>query len=312
MSFWNRAPRPPRNVITADQLADYGRYEFLGAEASGIENGYPLIEELAELIYMGDPAARAHATGELRRHAAAGEWEKVGAWRFAKDFLAPDPGIGDLTDNGLLALAQMRVANLGFVLASADMDRYAELTGGPVPNNRFFGPPVFDSEYGPSRRYYTDNAVAALARRSTATLSHHPGIDASLPSGAADCLHSFGLLVHLGPLAVGPYGKVEAITLHPVVAAADAMDHLRLVRQLAREILAPGQSSGFAAIGAARFAEDYLVPETLATEDYQRLLDGGLRCLIATGDPGLLDPGLLTPRQRTHLDEIQERERTAP
>jgi hypothetical protein len=308
MPFWKSARRPA-DVITAEQLAAYGRYEFLGAGQSGIEDGYPLIVDLASRIYTGDPAAHAEVNGELRRHAERGEWEKVGAWKFAAAYLGREQDVADLIDGGLLALARMRVANLGFVLPFGDMPRYEELTGGPVPNNKFFGPPVFDSDYGPSRQYYVDNAVSALDGRSATRLSHHPGVSVPDPREAAECLHHFGLLIYLGPLAVSPNDKIEAIVLWPAVRDASAADHAVFIQQVAAELLAddPEVGGGFAPIGAARFAEEYLLPEVLNTEDYRRLLDRGLRNLIDAGDPGLLDPDLLTVRQQDRLTEIRGR-----
>jgi hypothetical protein len=305
MSFWS-SRRRPADTITAGQLASYGRYEFLGADQSGIEDGYALIVDLASRIYGGDPAAHAEVRGELRRHAEQDEWEKVGAWKFAAGYLERDEVVGEMIDGGLLALARMRVANLGFVLPYSDVSRYEELTGGPVPNNKFFGPPVFESEYGPSRQYYVESAVTALARRSITRLGQHPGVHAPGPREAAECLHNFGLLIHLGPLAVGPSNKIEGIVVQPAVRGASSSDHLDFMQQIAAEMLSDDTrvGGGFGPIGAARFAEDYLSSDVLCSAAYRQLLDKGLRNLIAAGDPGLLDPRILTSSQEEQLKKF--------
>ena len=72
-------------------------------------------------------------------------------------------------------------------------------------------------------------------------------------------------------------------------------------------IFTPGKflDDGYAPIGAARFAEDYLSPAALLASSYPRLLESGLANLLKMEDPGLLAPGLLTPRQEQRLAEIQ-------
>ena len=132
MSFW-RSSRPRRDRITPGQLANFGRFSFLGEEQSGVsaQDSFALVSELASLIWGGDPSGRATVTAELHRHAAVDEWEKVGAWKFVREFLDDGPDTADLIDGGLFAIIRMRVTNLAIHLAPIDRPRYEALAGGP-------------------------------------------------------------------------------------------------------------------------------------------------------------------------------------
>lgn len=110
MTFW-KTSRLPQDRINSQRLADFGRFEFL-KEQSGIDasDAFDLVSPLASLSWAGGPGARPVIAAELRRHAAAGEWEKVGAWKFVREFLDEGPDTLDLIDGGLAALIRMRVS----------------------------------------------------------------------------------------------------------------------------------------------------------------------------------------------------------
>jgi hypothetical protein len=308
--FWNR-PRPALDRISPEQLADFGRYAFLGPEQSGVDPAgtYSLISDLGISIYTQGPAERARVVAELRRHATNGEWEKVGAWKFVREFLDEAPDTADLIDGGLLAIARMRVTNLAIHLAPIDTPRFAELTGGPVPHDGFFGPPVFDSGYGPTRQYYLGDSIEVAARRSVSRLEDRPGVAPGPVAAAARGMWDFGLLIYRGPLVVDPDITFEPNVVRPAVAVADGADHALFIEQVAAAILDSDDqvlSGAWPSIGAARFAEDYLSQRALGTNAHRRLLDAGLRHFLHTGALGLLvAPELLTPLQQQRLGQIR-------
>lgn len=310
MPFW-KTSRPAADRITSDQLADFGRYSFLGEEASGIKaaGSLDLVRPLAEPIWMSGPGARENALAEIRRHAERGEWEKVGAWKFVREFLDETPETADLIDAGLSAIIRMRVTNLAIHLAPIDRPRYEALAGGPPPNDGFFGPPVFDSNYGPTRQYYLDNAVAAAARRSVTRLPHAPGVAPQGIAEAARAMWDFGMLVYRGPLVVNPDIAFEPNVVRPAVQAARNADHASFINQVAKVVFDP---SGFldnhiwGSLGAARFAEDYLAPEGTAAPGYHRLLEAAIRHMIKADEPGtVIAPDLLTPLQLERLARLR-------
>ncbi|MGH3276549.1 MAG: hypothetical protein ACRDNZ_19750, partial [Streptosporangiaceae bacterium] len=214
-----------------------------------------------------------------------------------------------LIEGGLLAIARMRVSNLAIHLAPIDTPRYKELTGGPVPNDGFFGPPVFDSDYGPTRQYYLDHSVTAAARRSITRLECRPGAAPGPVADAARCMWDFGLLIYRGPLVVNPDITFEPNVVRPAVVTATGTDHALFIQQVADIVLDPGDhalNGVWSSIGAARFAEDYLSYEALETDAYRRLLDAGLRHLLHMGALGLVvAPELLTPVQQEQLTRIR-------
>jgi hypothetical protein len=305
-----RATRAAKDQISSERLADFGRYLFLGSKlnAGGQQDSLSWVRALAEPIWASAPNARVSAIAELRRHAARGEWEAVGAWKFVREFLDEVPDIQDLIDGGLLAIVKMRVTNLGFNLAPIDVPRYRELTGAPVPNDGFFGPPVFDSAYGPNRQFYFDSAIAAAARRSPARLPHAPGVAPGPVTDAARAMWDFGQLIYRGPLVVNPDTAFEPNVVRRAMEAARDVDHARFMDGVADAITDPANylAEGYAPIGAARFAEDYLGPEGMRAPGYDRLLDAGLNWLARQGDPGLMvAPDLLTPVQRDRLARLR-------
>jgi hypothetical protein len=308
MPFW-RSSSPGPDRISSEQLARFGRYLFLDSKLTGGEqvDSFSWVSPLASPIWGGDPGARAEVMAELRRHAADGEWERVGAWKFVREFLDEAPDSQDLIDGGLLAIARMRVTSLRFNLAPIDMPRYQQLTSGPIPNDGFFGPPVFDSHFGPSRQFYLDNAVATAARRSIARLPHSPGAVPPSVTDAARSMWDFGMLIYRGPLVVNPDTAFEPSVVRPAVAAAAGADHTIFMDQIAAAVLAPDNRLNdyvWSSIGGTRSAEDYLCPAALDTPGYQLLLDAAVDHLLRAGEPGLMvAPGVLTPAQRQRLAE---------
>ena len=237
MPFWNR--RKLEDCISADSLGQYGRCQILGAEVSGVSSmaAYHLVEPLSMQTYMDGGIGVSGAVEELRRHGATGTWEAVGAWKFAREFLK-DPGTTapDLIDNGLLALARMKITNLGFYLPGIDQSRYEALTGGPVPNDGFFGPPVFDSPFGPNRQFYFDDAVAFARSRRVERIPDTPDADPIRVDDAARAMWDLGLLVCRGPLVVHPDIRFEPSVIHGAVAVAKDVDHQRFVDRLCEEL----------------------------------------------------------------------------
>jgi hypothetical protein len=296
--------------ISSAQLADFGRFSFLGAGQSGIKatDSLDLVRPLAELAWSQDLPSRAIAIAELRRHAAKGEWEAVGAWKVVREFMDDAPETATLIDGGLSAIIRMRVTNLAIHLAPVDIHRYQALAGGPPPNDGFFGPPVFDSHFGPARQYYLDSAVAAAARRTTARLPHAPGVQPGPAVEAARAMWDFGQLIYRGPLVVNPDIAFEPSVVLRAVNAATNTDHALFLDAVADAIADPENylTEGYATLGAARFAEDYLTPEALTARGYQQLIDNGLTRLIRTGEPGLMiSPLLLTPIQQDRLAQLR-------
>jgi hypothetical protein len=303
----------PVDRITSEDLAQFGRYEFLGAEQSGVPLGsaYSLISNLNDLVYTRSPTDRAQLVAELSRHADKGEWEKVGAWKYVREFLDEAPDTRELIDGGLLAIHRMHVTNLGIHLATIDTPRYAELTGGPPPNDGFFGPPVFDSNYGPTRQYYFDQAVATAAARQITRVESAPGVKPGPIHEGAAKVWDFGFLVYRGPLVVSPDIQFEPNVVRPLIQAATGVDHALLVDQLADAVLDTKSYSygAWSAIGGARFVEEYLDPVAVETEGYKRLLDTGLALLREGNLIGVALPlELLTPPQQARLNELSTTE----
>jgi len=164
-------------VLRRTPIADFGRFEVLGTERSGVTDGYRLVEPLTTLLFSYEGPGEPAVVEELRRHASKGAWEAVGAWKVARNCLRDPDAASDVIDAGLLALAGMRMTNLAIHLAPIDEPRFVELTGGPPPNDGFFGPPVFDSSYGPSRQYYFDHALSTAASRVVQRLPSSPGVE---------------------------------------------------------------------------------------------------------------------------------------
>jgi hypothetical protein len=310
MPPWKKNPFRS-DQITAEQLARFGRYLFLDSKINGSEqhDSFSWVSPLASLTWGGDPAGRPRVIAELQRHAAKGEWEKVGAWKFVREFLDEAPDTQALIDGGLLAIARMRVTNLAVNLALVDTPRYRELVGAPVPFDGFFGPPAFDSRFGPSRQYYLDSAAAEAASRVVARLPHSPGTLPGSVTEAARSMWDFGMLIYRGPLVVNPDLMFEPNVVRPAVTAATGVDHTVFMEMMAAAILDPGNQlheHSWPSLGGSRFAEDYLCAEVLDAQGYRRLLDAAVGHLIQTGEPGLtVAPGVLTPIQQQRLAEVR-------
>jgi hypothetical protein len=93
-----------RDIISPGQLASYGRYQFLGPVHSGVLPAVAiwLVSDMAAALRAGGPGTRAEVIAELERHAGRGEWEKVGAWKFASQYLCDDPDAVGLRGGGWL------------------------------------------------------------------------------------------------------------------------------------------------------------------------------------------------------------------
>lgn len=308
MAFWKRE-RAPLDRISSEELATFGRWEFL-KEQSGIDPSgiYNMVLPLGELIFSQVPANRALAVAELHRHAEAGEWEKVGAWKFVREFMDEAPDTQPLIDGGLLAIQRMRVTNLSIHLAPIDTPRYEELTGAPTPNDGFFGPPVFDSSYGPTRQYYFDNAISTAAARVPSRVPARPGVSPGDVGEAAKAMWNFGLLIHRGPLTVAPDIAFEPNVVRPAVQAATDVDHDQFAQRVVERI---DDTTGYlygvwSMLGAARFFEEYLDPSVLRTSAYARALDEGLTLLIQGKLANVAMPiEVLTPRAYERLQQVQ-------
>jgi hypothetical protein len=313
MAFWNRGKRPV-DRISSEDLANYGRWEFL-KEQSGIEPSsvYGLISPLNCLLYTGGTAA-SEVIHELRRHAPRGPWEKVGAWKYARDFLDNQPEAQELIDDGLRAIHAMRVTNLAIHLSRLDAPRYEEITGVRPMNDGFWGPPVFDSGYGPTKQYYFDHALASATSRTITRLPASPGVAPGSLAGLGSTMWDFGMLLHCGPLVVNPDIAIEPNVVRPAVAAASGADHSLFADGLAEQVSAYIEKDfqdnatppPWSALGAARFIEDYLDQSALSSNGYQWLLDKGCAMLLA--DPGyarLMCLEILTPRQHAQLENLR-------
>jgi hypothetical protein len=309
MALWSRKSTPV-DRISSEALASFGRYEFLGSEQSGVEPGsaYGLVSNLNELVYTQSPADRAQLVAELHRHAEKGEWEKVGAWKYVREFLTEEPDTRDLIDGGLLAIHRMRVTNLSIHLAPIDSPRYIELTGAPPPSDGFFGPPVFDSNFGPTRQYYFDHAIATAAARNITRIQSMPGVEPGPLQSAAKAMWDFGLLVYRGPLVVNPDIQFEPNVLRPAITAATGVNHGIFADRLADAALDTSTYwyGAWTSIGGARFIEEYLDSSAVQTAGYSRLLGSGLDLLTEMGALDVsMSSELLTPRQRERLAALR-------
>ncbi|ONH24737.1 hypothetical protein [Pseudofrankia asymbiotica] len=306
-----RRRRSPDNRLSSELVADYGRWKFLdeqsGLTASGI---YARLVPAEEIAFVGRPENRPGIIAELRRHATRGPWEKVGAWQYAREFLDAADDTQDLIDGGLLAARDMRVTNLRIHLSIVDTARYKELTGGPVPDDGFFGPPVFDSPHGPTRQFYFDEAVATAAARRPSRVPAAPGVEPGPVDDAVRALWDFGQLVHRGPVLSARHPAFESTVVGPAVAAARDVDHQRFADLVLAKITTPGALSYnvWSALGAARFIEEYLDPTVVHGTAYSTLLGAGLACALHAGDLDRTFPAeILTPRAAARLRELRGR-----
>jgi hypothetical protein len=124
-------------------------------------------------------------------------------------------------------------------------------------------------------------------------------------------MFNFGALIYRGPLVADPQYANEPDVAGPPSDAASGTDHAIFIGQVAQEIIEPEPNvwSGLAAIGAARFTEDYLAPAATQTDGYRNLLDTGLAALSNYGQFGLsISPEVLTQRQQQRLTELQAKQ----
>lgn len=312
MAWWSRKERQPENLIPSEMLAEYGRFAFLGPDGyeGSIEHGLPAWELISPLVLgMGTPDGRARVLSELRRHGAEGEWQRVGAWKIVGEYDGVDYGADaqDIVESGYRALLDMRVTNVRRFLGFGEWDLWQELIGSPPPDD-FAGPPVFDSIFGPSRSYYFDQIIAASARQVT-RLPEDLGVVPGELDGVARSVWSFGLLLYRGEKRVHVDIRFEPSVVQPAVAAASHVDHMQFIDELARTILKGDElfrDAPWAALGAARFAEEYLQPRAVGAAGYARLADFALRGVL---DGGLIDYDIpldvFTSLQRARLTEIE-------
>ena len=317
MAFFGRRQPAQVDRIRPEDLANFGRFEFLGEEGSGLSREQAVPEYLRQTgvdamiasMVNNDPSQRNAVIAELLRHGEVGEWEKVGAWKFVREFLDDDKeAIQPVIDAGLLALSRMRVTNLSVHLAPIDSPRYTELTGERPPNDGFFGPPVFDSNFGPTRQYYFDHAISTAAARRIARLPSDAGIEPGPLDNAVRAMWDFGLLIYRGPLVVNPDIRFEPNVVRPAVTAASGVDHGLFTDRLADAALdTSGHTHGvWTSLGGTRFVEEYLDPTATDSPGYSRLLDSGINLLLSSGFLGVgMSPELLTARQRERLNELR-------
>jgi len=311
MPLWQRNS-PPVDRITSDALAEYGRVRFLGRVYPGAHDSWSLVSPLAmPALKPADGAGRGLIVSELKRHAAKGDWEKIGAWKLVRDMFSEDgsqdPDLLQLIDGGLVTVNRMRVTNLGIHLSTSDHIRYMELFGERPPVDGFFGPPVFDSDFGPTRQYYFDSALNAAAARRINRVPSQSGVTPGTPEEAVKRMWDFGQLVYRGPLVVSSDSSFEPSVVKAAVDAATGVDHQMFADLLVEAALNRDARhyGSWTSIGSARFIEDYLDPQVAESPSCLRAIDDGLTQLHTQGYIGLLfTPELLTPRQRARLAAI--------
>lgn len=312
MAWWGRKKvARPADLIASETLAEYGRFAFLGPDAydGPLDREHSSWEVISPVVVaLSTPASRFRALAELRRHGADGEWQRVGAWQVVKEHDGVDYGADaiDVVESGFRALLAMRVTNIAHWIAFGERDLWLRLIGSPPPDD-FAGPPVFDSVFGHSKKFYFDQIVAASARP-IARLPEAVGVSPGELREAIQSVWSFALLLYRGASRVHVDLRSEADVVSPAIAVASSSDHILLMDDLAETILRGDpfyREWPWAALGAARFAEEYLQPHAVAGPSYGLLLDAGLTGLV---ERGLIDNDLpldvLTPRQRERLSEI--------
>jgi hypothetical protein len=287
MTWLARKARPPQDLVSSELLARHGRAELMGWDVAGEDDTFTVFNALAPLrnaaldgALDGSPA-RKRAIEELRRHAAQGPWETVGAALFVRDFIPDETVVAEFGEARLRALDRMRLTNLAIHLSAADLSAYRRLFDRDPPHDGFFGPPVFDSNYGPTRSYYFDAARAAsVARRpmriAQAQVDAPDSVD-ELTKGLWD----FGMLVLRGPLLVPRDIRDEDEVVRPAATAARGFGHLAFA-EAAYHALVEQQSdrfNGWSWAGTARFVEDYLDPALYGSPAHVALIDGALESL---------------------------------
>lgn len=289
--------RKTQLLVDPAAVADFGRWTLL-KENSGVNlseysnmspqfaSGLDIVRPLFDQLYMTDPNDPVGIVRELEHHSQKGVWEAVGAWRFCDEFLDSTPELwSHLEDAGIRALAQMNITNLSFNLGIRHADAYRRITGEKPPNDGFFGPPVFNSAYGPSLDFYINAAREAAAARTPLRVQEARG-QAPDPTTAdlTGALWDFAMLVYRGP-AIAPNIDPEPTLLRPAIEAAYAVDHEQFAKLLLAQVASKSgpDDAKWPALGAARFIEDYLDPRVTGTSAHLELIDLGLAWLREPG-----------------------------
>lgn len=298
--------RRRRELVTSDQLAAYGRREFLG-EHQGLSPmaQFDQLRPLHELVFTQTPEDRATIVAELTKLSKTGEWERVGAWKYVRDMLSFEADTQPLVDAGLAAVRRMRVTNLSLHLSQNDTDRYREIFGEAPPYDGFVGPPCFDSAYGPSRADRHQPAIRAAASRRVEPLRAAPGADPGLLPDLTERLWTFALIVYRGVDRIDPETPPERDVLSAVVAAATDVDHDRFAHLLADQVRDhdPFLGGPWPSLGAARFIEEYL--RTTTADAWRLTASAALSDLADRGWLGTDVPlGVLTGRERELLSRL--------
>jgi hypothetical protein len=302
--WFSRAPEP--DLITPGVLAEFGRYSLLGPDLSGVDDAVAVraaLDPISNVLYGGDDVAQ-KAMDEVRRHASAGTWEAVGGWKFAEDFFPGGDVVEELSDDGMRALAEMRIENLDIHLGPVNHARYERVVGTPVPNDKFWGPPVFASSFGPSRQYYYDNALVAKAARQPERIADTPSAAVPDLAPAAGALWDFGMLILRGPLMCAPDQRFERGVLAPMMRCAGGSDHTEFAARLTDVLDQRGRGNfnGWEYMGAARFVEDYLDETLTGGAAHLRFVDRGLEQLAGQGMLGReISPDALSAIERDRL-----------
>ena len=289
MGLFSREIGQPKDLARSADVAAFGRFWLL-RDASGVDPSavFAALKPLREPLYA-EPNATPRVGEELRRHAGKGEWEAIGAWQFARDFVQDESLSRELTDGALLTLDGMRITNLAIHLPVMDAARFEELTGSPAPNDGFFGPPVFDSHFGPTRQFYFDEAVSASAARRPQRVPSTLGVVPGPVGDAVRSMWDFGQLILRGPDVVSAEIRFEPSTIRPARVAATDVDHDLFLEAVVSHLFADecDHFGPWSLIGAGRFVEDYLDPSLTGCSAHARLVGAGVERLVRDGMLGV-------------------------
>lgn len=280
----NRVSLPGVNEASEDTeasdgwvLGEFGKHQLFGGDYHQLS--YSTQARAIDLVMragwvrIGDLVSEAEASGEL--------WQVVGAMKLANEFLDSDELAAPFFDAGIRALAKMRITNPQQHLSGREFSRYRMHFDRVEPDN-FWGPAVFESEFGPSRQFFLDAAVASVSARKPIVLFHEEGVEMELDNSIdLDSLFfKFGSLIYRGPLVMSLQDRDEAQLIHPIVAAISSRDHKlgarKMVDRVSENAIMDSYSFVFIGLGLVRFIEDYLDPSALALEEARMLR---LHCL---------------------------------
>lgn len=276
-------------------LAEFGRWKLLGSDLSGepedFSYWYDRLTFWLEPLLAGGPAAD-RATQLLNDLATEyGGWTAIGAWKVLMEF--GSDGLDQLAEVGEPALAAcvraydgFGITNLAIHVSVPEATAFADVLGRPAPMDGFFGPPVFTTTEGPQKSFFLDAAADLARQRSPARLVHAPGVEPDDLGGLSmDRLFDLGRLLLMGPLLVAPEASYEPALVAPYRRVADGVDHVQVqaqLRQACEGLIGPSMHPRWAAVGAARFVEDYLTVSLTASTDHLALIDLGLDFLAET------------------------------